>query len=185
MLLGCDWNISVKTLPINCCHCSTTNCCLFKPFIPTVVTRNLHNIFCTEDDWESFHYSKVREMEGHPLSLHHDDVIVKAIPSVSHNSKVQGEEEEVVLLSYINYQICWLTGIPLFLPSLPPPSFLSSLPPSSLLSFLPPSLPPFFLPPSLLPPFFPPSLPHPSLPPFSSPSLFLPLTLRLSLHYHK
>jgi len=81
---------------------------LIKPFIPTVVTRNLRNIFCTEGDWESFHYSKVREMEGHPPSLHHDDVIVKAIPSVNHNSKVQGEEEEVVLLSYINYQICWL-----------------------------------------------------------------------------
>ena len=151
----------------NCCHCSTTNCCLFKPFtcIPTVVTRNLHNIFCTEDDWESFHYSKVREMEGHPLSLHHDDVIVKAIPSVNHNSKVQGEEEEVVLLSYINYQICWLTVIPLFLPSLP---FPFPFPPSPLLSFLPPS--------------FLSSLPPPSLPPFFTPS---PLTLRLSLHYHK
>jgi len=43
-----------------------------------------------------------------PTSLHHDDVIVKAIPSVNHNSKVHGEEEELIpSLSQMKIKELW------------------------------------------------------------------------------
>ena len=91
--------------------------------MPTVLSESAPFIsVCvsvTEDDWESSHYSKVREIEANPPPLHQDDVIIEAIPSANHIRKAFGEDEEVVLLSCVAYQICWSSIFPLPLSSLP------------------------------------------------------------------
>ena len=59
----------------------------------------------TEYDWEASHFSKVAANESHnqSLPLHHDDVIIKAVPVKQHN-----EQEQVHTCTYIVYIVCKL-----------------------------------------------------------------------------
>ena len=49
----------------------------------------------SEYDWEASHFSKVAANESHDqtLPLHHDDIIIKAVPVQQHN-----EQEQVLTL---------------------------------------------------------------------------------------